>query len=106
MVLKLHILKRSVTEGGQGLMFPKIKVQQHQWEIYPNMRHHEWLSGSKYPQKGDCTVNNEREEYWKFICRRHFRAFTTSEPLCTCKIVPLEDESNAFPAETARSLEL
>lgn len=102
MVLKLHILKRSVTEGGQGLMLPKIKVQ-HQWGIYPNMRHHEWLSGSKYPRKGDCTVNNEREEYWKFICRRHFRAFTTSEPFCTCKIVPLKDESNAFPAETAGS---
>lgn len=30
--------------------------------------------------------------------------FTTSEPLCTCKIVPLKDESNAFPAENCRIL--
>lgn len=58
LVLKLHILKRSVTEGGQGLMFPKIKVQQHQWEVYLTW---DITSDFQIPciPKGDCTVNSE-----------------------------------------------
>lgn len=82
-------------------MFPKIKIQQHQWEIYPNMRHHKWLFSFQVSPKRRLYSKQWERNIENSFAEDISELFQLLNLYAPARLSPLKDEWKAFPAGTA-----